>query len=257
MALDELADRTRAWNLVAQGDLHNERGETARARVAYREALETSHARQVRLRSIALGGLAKTLVDDDLDRAAELASEAVELSVNERPDLLLLAGWVALRRGELERAAALAEEAAEDATRRKARPCFAESLELRAFCSAEPDLGLLEQALELRRELGEPVAAACVELAIARLTGARLEAERIEHELGKLGFRDHRVGRRGVLMAAGAAGADPARSRRRSAASASFVKAIPCRRRRGSRRRRATSSRSLLPAAAIRWRATC
>ena len=38
LAMDELAARTPAWNLVARGDLESERGETARARIAYNEA---------------------------------------------------------------------------------------------------------------------------------------------------------------------------------------------------------------------------
>ncbi len=205
LALDERAIRSWSWNHVAQGDFYIERGESARARVAYHEALERSDPRQVRLRSIALGGLAQTFVDDDLERAADLASEAVELSVNERPDLLLTAGWIALRRGDLEHAAALADEAEEDATRRKARPLLAESLELRAFCSGAPDTALLEDALELRRGLGEPVAAARIELALARISGESLDAERIERELGRLGCRDTKGRAVGVLMAAGAA----------------------------------------------------
>ncbi len=68
---------------------------------------------------------------------------------------------------------------------------------------------LLEEALALRRELGEPVAAARVELALARLSGARLEAERIERELRKLGFRDTAGRTAGVLMAAGSEGPAP------------------------------------------------
>jgi ATP/maltotriose-dependent transcriptional regulator MalT/DNA-binding SARP family transcriptional activator len=209
LALDELADRAPAWNLVARGDLESERGEIARARIAYTEALEMSHPRQVRLRSIALGGLARALAGDDPDRAAELAAEAVELCVNERPAQLLAAGWVALRRGEHERAATLADDAAEEATRRRARHALAESLELRAFCSAEAELGLLEDALALRRELGEPVGAARVALALARLSGATLEAERIERELRRLGFRDTAGRMVGVLMAAGTHGPAP------------------------------------------------
>jgi DNA-binding SARP family transcriptional activator len=209
LAFDELADRIPSWNLVARGDLETERGEIARARIAYTEALETSHPRQVRLRSIALGGLARALAGDDPDQAAELAAEAVELSVNERPGQLLAAGWVALRRGEREHAGALADEATAEATRRKARHALAETLELRAFCSSEPDVGLLEDALALRRELGEPVGAARVELAIARLSGATLEAERIERDLRRLGFRDTAGRMAGVLMVAGTSGPAP------------------------------------------------
>ena len=208
-ALDELAGGADTWDLVAQGDFYSERGDVARARIAYREALDRADPRGVRMRSIALGGVAQMLAGDDPERAAELAAEALELAVNERPELLVVAGWVALRRGELERAALLAEEAAEDGRRRGARPVIAASLELRAFCSGTPDTSLLEEALALRRELGEPVAAARIELALARLSGARLEAERIERELRKLGFRDTAGRSAGVLMAAGSEGPAP------------------------------------------------
>jgi DNA-binding SARP family transcriptional activator/tetratricopeptide (TPR) repeat protein len=206
VALDRLAGMSTVWDFVAHGDLYSERGDVARARIAYQEALDRADPRGVRMRSIALGGLARAVAGDDPDRASTLASEAVELSVNERPELLLIAGWIALRRGELERAAALADEAAEDSRRRGARPLTAASLELRAFCGGAPDTVLLEEALALRRDLGEPVAAAQVELALARLSGTRLEAERAERELRKLGFRDTEGRAAGVLMAAGTDG---------------------------------------------------
>lgn len=209
VALDKESDRSTAWNSVAHGDLYVRRGDVARARFSYEEALTTADPRHVRLRSIALGGVARVVAVDDPDRAAELAAEALELSVNERPDLLVVAGWVALRRGELERAAELAATAAEDAGRRSARPVLAESLELRAFCSADADTALLEEAMGLWRELGEPVAAARVALALARRCGARLEAERRERELRQLGFRDTAGRAAGVLMAAPADGAAP------------------------------------------------
>ena len=202
-SLDELAGLSTTWDAVARGDFYSERGDVARARIAYRDALDRAEPRAVRMRSIALAGLAQMLAVDDPERADELASVAVELAVNERPELLVVAGWVALRRGEIERAAALAEEAEEDSRRRGARPMIAMALELRAFCSDTPNISLLEEALALRRELGEAVAAARVELALARLSGARLEAERIERQLRKLGFRDTDGRAAGVLMAAG------------------------------------------------------
>ena len=68
---------------------------------------------------------------------------------------------------------------------------------------------MLEEALSLRRDLGEAVAATRVELALARLAGARLDAERIERELQELGFRDTAGRAAGVLMAAGADGRAP------------------------------------------------
>jgi ATP/maltotriose-dependent transcriptional regulator MalT/DNA-binding SARP family transcriptional activator len=203
-SLDELAGRSGAWDLVAHGDLERARGDVARARLAYETALRAAHPRAVRLRSIALGGLARMLAVDDRDHADELAREGVELSVNERPDILVAAGWVALRRGELARADELAREAADDAARRHARPVLAEALELRAFCSGRPEIPLLEEALALWRELGAPVAAKRVELALARISGAKLEAERVERELKALGVRDTTGRAASVLMAAGA-----------------------------------------------------
>jgi DNA-binding SARP family transcriptional activator len=208
-ALSKGAGLSSLWDFVAHGDFYGERGDVARARVVYQEALDGADPRAVRMRSVGLGGVAQMLAGDDPDRAAELASEAVELAVNERPELLVIAGWVALRRGELEQAAGLAEEAEEDSRRRGARPQIASALELRAFCSSTPDTSLLEEALTVRRELGEPVAAARVELALARTSGDRLEAERIERELRKMGFRDTAGRAAGVLMAAGAAGPTP------------------------------------------------
>lgn len=202
-ALDEAAGRSNPWDLVAHGDLDRERGDIGRARAAYQEALDAADPREVRLRSIALAGLARMLAGDDPESAAELAAEAVELSVNERPDILVAAGWVALRRGDPERAAAFAEAAAEEAARRRARPALAEALELRAFCSGEPQPAVLEEAVAIWSDLGARVAAARVELALARISGARLDAERIERELRRLGVRDTTGRAAGVLMAAG------------------------------------------------------
>lgn len=204
--VDRLADRSVAWDRVAHGDLYRERGDVARARGAYEEALDVNTPRMVRLRSIALAGLARMLTADDPDRAAALAAEAVELSVHERPDILLAAGWAALRRGELEAAAELAASAAAEAARYNARPALAESLELRAFCSTDPDRAVLEEALGIWRDLDAPVAAARVELALARLSGATFDAERAERELRRLGVRDTTGRAAGVLMAAGTEG---------------------------------------------------
>ena len=111
---------------------------------------------------------------------------------------------------------------------------------MRAFCSGTPDTSLLEEALALRRELGEPVAAARIELALARLSGARLEAERIERELRKLGFRDTAGRAAGVLMAAGSEGPAPLALQTLGGFRV-LRQGVPSRRRRGNRRRPAIS----------------
>ena len=74
--------------------------------------------------------------------------------------------------------------ASAEARLRSDRPGIAESLELQAFCSgAAATSVVLEEALAIWRELGAEVAAARVELALARLSGNRLEADRAEREL--------------------------------------------------------------------------
>ncbi len=78
---------------------------------------------------------------------------------------------------------------------------------------------------------------------LARLSGARLEAERIERELRKLGFRDTAGRSAGVLMAAGSEGPAPLTLQTLGGFRV-LRQGIPSRRRRGSRRRHAISSRS-------------
>ncbi len=178
--LDEAAaDFAAAGFPLGLGDVHRERGELAQAGAAYEAGLEAAersgqHAERVR----ALAGLARVLVSDDPEAAAARAKGAVQLGGQLRVRALLARGWVALALGDREAALETASEAMGEARRRSDRPGVAESLELRAFCSEPPEPRQLEEALTIWSDLGAEVAAARAELALARLAGNRLEAER-------------------------------------------------------------------------------
>jgi ATP/maltotriose-dependent transcriptional regulator MalT/DNA-binding SARP family transcriptional activator len=202
-ALDVGSGRIAAWATTGLGDLYRERGDLARARNAYEEILETAAPRLVRARAVNLAGLARTIVDDDPQKAAELAAQAVEVGVNERPAVLLAAGWIALQQADRERAAELAAGAADEARRRGVRPWLAESLELRALSADEPDRASLEEALAIWRDIEAAVAVQRVEFALAHLFGSRLELERAKRELRRLGVREAASRSAGILMALG------------------------------------------------------
>ena len=205
--LDEAAaDFTAVRFATGLADVHRERGELAQARAAYeagmREADRTGRfADRVRARA----GLARVLVTEDSRAAEASATDAAELDGYPLTVSFLGLGWIAFAAGD--KAAALngALGAAEAARSRRDRPGMAESLELQAFCSEPCDLVVLEEAVAIWRELGAEVAAARVELALARLSGNRLEADRAERELRRLGVRSTAARAAGILMAIGQA----------------------------------------------------
>jgi DNA-binding SARP family transcriptional activator len=186
------------------GDVRRDRGELAQARTAYEAGIEEADrtgrlADRVRARA----GLARVLVSEDARAAKAAATEAVELDDRQRAAALLALGWSALAAGDTATASKSAAGATAAARSKGDRPGMAEALELRAFCSETCDLALLEEALAIWRELGAEVAAARVELALARLSGNRLEADRSERELRRLGVHATAARSAGILMSIG------------------------------------------------------
>jgi ATP/maltotriose-dependent transcriptional regulator MalT/DNA-binding SARP family transcriptional activator len=184
-----------AYALIGRGDVYRERGDLALARAAYEEGLavaERSGDRQALVPG--LYQLAKVLVDEEPEEAARLAERAVAYGWPDWAWALNAAGWIALARGDRERAADAAEEAATVARARKDRFGLAESLELKTSSAPEPtqETHCLEEALAIWRELGNPVHEATAELALARLaTGPEAQrlASRAERRLRSLGVR--------------------------------------------------------------------
>ncbi len=194
-----------AYAVVGLGDVHRERGDVVQARARYEEGLALAEGTGDRQALVpALYQLAKVLVDDEPEQAAELARRAVAYGWPDLPWALNASGWIALAHGDREQSAEIAGRAAAAARERRDSFGLAESLELRALAAPEPAAAthLLEEALRLWRHLGNAVHAAVVELALARFSddsAAHRAADRAERRLRGLGVRVSAVGPAGLL----------------------------------------------------------
>ena len=205
--LDEAgADFAAAGFAPGLGDVHQERGELPQARAAYEAGVkEADWTGRLADRVRARAGMARVLVSEDAQAAKVAATEALELDILRQPLAHIALGWAAHAAGDRATALESALDAAEAARSKGDRPGMAESLELRALCSEPVDMAVLEEALGIWRELGAEVAAERVELALARLSGNRLGADRAERELRRLGVRATAARAAGILMAIGPA----------------------------------------------------
>jgi DNA-binding SARP family transcriptional activator len=97
------------------------------------------------------------VVDDDPEQAESLLARA-RSTTRPRHELLLdlAEGWVALVRGDRERAGRMAEAAVREATRQGTPATMAEALELRCFAASEPrfESDSLREALAIWRRIG-------------------------------------------------------------------------------------------------------
>jgi ATP/maltotriose-dependent transcriptional regulator MalT/DNA-binding SARP family transcriptional activator len=182
-ALDQaIADATTARELFARIGSHNEsyaehllgyarreQGELVLARVAYERAIRLAAPTGDHQGLVpAHVGLAKILASTDPEEAAAVAARALELDGGMGRAAALVAGaWVELARGDHTRARQLAVEAREDAERREDPVVVAEAVTCLALLDADPTAGLRE-ALQRWRDVDAPIAAARVELGLAR-----------------------------------------------------------------------------------------
>ncbi|TWP53236.1 transcriptional regulator [Lentzea tibetensis] len=197
--------------LVYLGEVHRLRGDRALAGFALLEALRLASAKNtVPHLVLAHVRLANLYRHDDPERAREHAAKAVELGEGVGRVSALLA---AARVGD---AKDLCHEAYAVATRRGDRAGLAESLEL--LGQLENDRILLDQALTLWREVGDPLGEVRVRTAQAVLVGGaageRLAVE-AQHKAAGLGAR---------LLAEAAAGA--AETCRRASRPAVFIQTL-------------------------------
>ncbi|WP_112272804.1 hypothetical protein [Lentzea terrae] len=164
-AAQKVFDQAGSWlaaaPLVYLGEVHRLRGDRALAAFALQEALRLASAKNtVPHMLLAHVGLAELFSDDDPELAREHARKALELG--ESVAALLVLAW-------LDEAKDLCQEAAEIATRRGDRAGFARSLQVRG--QLERDSVLLDQALTLWREIGNPLGEVRVRTAQAALVG--------------------------------------------------------------------------------------
>ena len=189
-----IGSRFLAWPLCGLGDLHRTRGQLARARAAYEEALTLAEPyHDVFGLSSALIGLARIEAADDLPIARQYAARAVALGEGLRKVPALLArGWVELIGGDRQRASTDAHRAAAAARQRRDNPGLAEAITLSALACDDSavDAIPLRDAIDIWQETG------CrLEGAAARLVAARLDAPipDLDAHLANQMLRDHGV----------------------------------------------------------------
>ena len=157
---------------AAAAELYRQTGNLARARSAYERARGLAEENgDIHTQVHVLCGLARTLAADDLDGARQAAAAAVR--AGHQPGLaaaLCARAEVELRAGQHEAARALARQAEAQARRTPDRAALAAGLELRGAAAAPPAQEQLEAAFELWEDVGNPVAATRVRLALATLS---------------------------------------------------------------------------------------
>jgi ATP/maltotriose-dependent transcriptional regulator MalT/DNA-binding SARP family transcriptional activator len=182
-AFQRLGSRFLAWPLCGLGDVYRLRGQLARARAAYEEALTLAEPQhEVLGLGAALCGLARVRAADDFAAARELAERAVALGEGMRAvQALLTRGWVALSAGDREAAAADAGLASAAARSRRDDPGLAEALVLASLCSPDPawrDRSITE-AIQIWRDTGCRIQEAVAVLVASRagVVAAALDGE--------------------------------------------------------------------------------
>jgi DNA-binding SARP family transcriptional activator len=177
------------YTLVAQLDA--ERGDLARARMSFERARRMADdAADAHTLAHALSGLAWVLAQDDPDAARRHASEAVaHATVLERAQALSASAWVELCAGDRDAAAALAGQAEALARRTSDRPSLARALEVRGAAQEPPDERLLDAAVSLWREVGDPIATRRAELALAVCRGEVGRIDTLRAELSGFGAK--------------------------------------------------------------------
>ncbi len=204
-----------AYPLTIIGEVYRERGNLAQARAVFEEAAAVSEASgDVQGLVPALAGLATVLAVGDPEQARTVAGRAVALGAGLGYVTALLAqGWVAWAREDTAGAASAAAEAIEQARGRHDRAGLAEATVLAGAVAADPGTreARLREAVAIWREIGNPVAAARTELALASASvpGAVALRRDAERALEAHGLRPHPERGTAAGIATLATGSDP------------------------------------------------
>lgn len=192
----QLGSREVAYPLGFMGEIYRKRGDLALARAVLEEAVsQGEEAGDLQALVPALSGLARVLVSEEPERAAELAARAVGYGAGlGLVGALITAAELALVQGDRARAAEVAAEAAADARARRDRAGLAEALELDAAAASDRERARsqAEEAIAIWREIGSPLGEARAELGLARIVvpaEGRALAARAEARLRELGAR--------------------------------------------------------------------
>ncbi|RZU53795.1 two-component SAPR family response regulator [Krasilnikovia cinnamomea] len=176
-----IGSRRVAGAQLGLGEVYRRRGWREQARAAYDAAIRVAgEAGNAHVLVPAQAGLALALLADDLDGAAGHAAAAARTAAAATAVPALLAqGWVALCRGDAQRAGELADRACAAARAQGDRAGLADALELRGAArtgGADADPGRARAALRechaIWTDAGASVEAARVMVTISRLPGA-------------------------------------------------------------------------------------
>jgi ATP/maltotriose-dependent transcriptional regulator MalT len=212
----QLGSRDVAYPLLFMGEIYRTRGDLALARGVLEEAVEWGEeAGDMQALVPALSGLARVLVGEEPERAAELAARAVGYGPGmDQVGALITSAEVGLARGDRAGAAAFGAEAAAEARSRRDRAGLAEALELEAAASS--DVGRArsraEEAIAIWREIRSPLGEARAELrlaAVLALADGRALAVKAEERLRELGARGLAAEARGLIAELDQAGVAP------------------------------------------------
>jgi DNA-binding SARP family transcriptional activator len=170
------------------GVIDRERGDLARARVSFERAVQLAEqADDAHTLVFALAGLAKTLCQDDPEAASALVGRAIAMASSlERAPALCAAATVHLWAGDPGAAGRVAADAEAEARRTADRASLAEALALRGIAERPASVALLEAAVELWEEVGNPIGRQRAALALAVCRG--------NHE-AVVGLREELAGR--------------------------------------------------------------
>jgi ATP/maltotriose-dependent transcriptional regulator MalT/DNA-binding SARP family transcriptional activator len=172
-ALRRIGSLLESYPVAHLGDVYRLRGDIARSRAAYEEAIAMGEGQQdLQLLVPAYSGLATLIASRDPDTARELAAKATAVDAGiGRAHALAAAGWAEHHSGRDEPARELAVEASKVARVRHDQPGLGEALELLAAVDPANADQYLEEALSVWRRLDAPIATARVELARALRIG--------------------------------------------------------------------------------------
>ncbi len=150
-------------------EVYRLRGDQVQARLAFERALRAAEiAEDAHAEAAACAGLAWVLARDDAAAAETFCGRALDVATGlERAAALNAAAWVHLVNGAVEHADEIAAQAEQEAQRTTDRPALATALEIRGAAREGRDLAMLRAALATWEELGDPIAAARISLAIA------------------------------------------------------------------------------------------
>jgi len=205
VVFERLGSSMAAYPYGSLGDIHRVRGDRVAARAAYERAIALAEQTGDTQGLVpALAGLARLLATEEPQAAAELSARALACGPSlGRVSALLAAADVALAAGDHPTTLARARQVVREAQAVRDRAGVAEAHEL--LGAAGRDRDAVRTALELWRELGDPVGAARAGVVLAELETGTVSAglaTRAAEEAQALGARDVATRARALLRVA-------------------------------------------------------